>query len=221
MKKVPWSVAFFSAWTMCGCIQSGEVADNECFPLNVGRHWIYAAEGDTVTMTVTGLVELEGKAYARVSTKQQGFDFPRGERRFRCDSTGNVLSCDLEVSIGGEFILPPDFTCSSNIWYKFNASIGEQWFVYGATTRVVNMQPGLCRYAITLDSKEDEVTTPVGSYRAMRFYVEDLCSSDSGYRDWVVPAIGLVKRELAYTPKVYLLIGYETTLNHLETQKTH
>jgi hypothetical protein len=211
MKRELFYVAILIACASYGCTSGEEVASDECFPLGVGNRWTYVSGNDTIVLSVAGSVELNNRVYARVLTENPDYCFLHAERRFACDSTGNVLSCDIDVSVGGEFILPPDFTCSSNIWYKFDALVGEQWYAYAATNSQVRAGAVLSRYALRLESNDDTVSFAGVPHRAMRFYVEDLRLNERGYQDWVVPGIGLVKRQGGSYPckQVYLLIRYD------------
>lgn len=211
MKRELFYVAVLIAYASHGCTSREEVGSDECFPLEVGNRWTYVSGNDTIVLAVAGSVELDNGAYARVLTENPDYCFFQAERRFACDSTGSVLSCDIDIAWGGHILLPPDFSCSKNIWYKFDAFVGEQWHAYAVTNSLTREGAVLSRYALRLESNDDTVTFAGVPHRAMRFYVEDLRLNEPGYQDWVVPGIGLVKRQGGAYPctQVYLLIRFD------------
>ena len=76
---------------------------------------------------------------------------------------------------------------AEQVWLDFSAAVGDTWNV---------VSPGGDRWLVHLESKEDTVSVPAGTFtNCYRFWFE-FWGADNDWVEWYAPGIGPVKRTL-------------------------
>lgn len=138
-------------------------------PLSRGSSWTYRSElAGEVTVSIDSARTFSGYRWFRL----RGFN--GAARWVRQTTTGTVY--------GG----------SSALWYRFGAAVGTSWtFRAGGQDAIVGSDGA----TLTLVSKDEQVTVPAGTFRAVHVRWRANGVADAGITDeWFVNGVGLVKR---------------------------
>lgn len=175
MQKIKLSLLFLLALLIfvSFSVNAAYEAVNE-FPLAVGNQWIYSRTGqvvrEKVVVSVTDKMQPSGSLV--VYYLLNNFN---GAAHWVTNSSGTVTEYQ------------------NLIWYYLNASVGNSWTMH-INTSVPGVIPGSDGAQLTVISRNETVTTPVGTLTAVhiRFKTNVV---DAGITDeWFTPGIGLIKR---------------------------
>lgn len=138
-------------------------------------------------------------------------------RYFRVDRIGNVYEyIDTSNLFLGHFsqnrakeVL--DHIKNEQLFYKFDADVGDKWFAYKEIGPIINNKPVGDVVTITLESKKDTVITPIGVFKDCYCFGYDFYSArdaDVAYHEWFAEGIGLVKQQGISPDVAFLLSEY-------------
>jgi len=135
-------------------------------------------------------------------------------RYFRVDSIGNVYEyIDPSNLFLGYFSQNKakevlDHIENEQLFYKFDADVGDKWFAYKEVGTTINDKPVGDVITISLKSKSDTVITPVGTFtNCYCFSYEYFDTRDAGeYYEWFAKGVGLVKQQ-GISPDVAFLLS--------------
>jgi hypothetical protein len=187
-------------FAFAGCY--GAKNNNSNFPLAKGNYWEFGSGDYRLRLSVDSVTVVNGLEYFVVKntyTANSEVYYSRSYS-FRVKEDGNVERLIQGLArIRALGNLPPDTPSDSvNIWYKFDAKVGESWESLANSSLFPSTV--VSPFRITLESKNDTVVV-AGKVlpNCYRFYIDELPSSDEEYREWFAEGVGMVKLQFEGT----------------------
>jgi hypothetical protein len=183
------TVFAFLLISLVSCDKKEETSIDKLMPTNTGNSWtfkrtyMYGKSSDTIKLEVGEKVTIHGiSCYALAGEEVHNARVIVGN-----DESGNFVNYGAVSEI--------DTIFSPSIQYKINAFIGEEW---NFTTVAITLGDGefyKYEYPIKCISKDELITTPIGSFSCIGFE-SSMSSSNNLFKEYLSKNIGIVKREV-------------------------